>query len=71
LSGITTEAQLRALIGQVSIESPGKITLLYSGDFGKDSSGNTIKIWDAIADAKKNPDIRLIDKTRACPQFCV
>jgi len=65
LSGITTEAQLRALIAQVSVESPGKITLLYSGDFGKDSSGNTIKIWDAIAEAKKNPDIRLIDKTPA------
>ena len=66
LASIQTEAELRALIADVSVEAKGKLTLLWSGTFGKDANGNDIKMRDAVQQAADaNKDLRIIGNTQA------
>ena len=69
LSSITTEAELRELLYQLDVSCAGSTTVLYSGALGEvetsDGNMNTIRSSDIVNGLKDNPDIRLIDKTKA------
>lgn len=59
LSQITTAEELRALLKDIDISSPGSTTVLYSGFV------NGVHSSVVIDELKSNKDIRLIDKTVA------
>jgi hypothetical protein len=49
------------LVRGLSVETPGNVTLLYSGMLNQDVSSNSL----ALAIARQDKDLRLIDKTEA------
>ena len=67
LDGITTEAEFRTLIDDLSIDVDGKNsyakTILYSGKTLVD--GNYVDISTTLENSLNDPNIRLIDNTQA------
>lgn len=51
----------RDLVRGISVDTPGNVTLLYSGMLNADVSSNNL----ALALARQHKDVRLIDKTEA------
>ncbi len=65
LDSAKSEADLRNIIAQLDTSTPGTTTVLYSGSLNGKSGNDAVHTMAAIAELKKDPNLRILDNTEA------